>query len=72
MVSINGFFYFVVFTALVQESVTLCKFSRLPLWSSGQSSWLEIQKSLVPFQALSDFLRSSEPGTGSTQLREGN
>jgi hypothetical protein len=45
---------------------------RLPLWSSGQSSWLQIQRSRVPFPALSDFLRSSGSGTGSTQPREDN
>jgi hypothetical protein len=33
--------------------------SRPPLWSSGQSSWLQIQKSRVLFLALPDFLRSS-------------
>jgi hypothetical protein len=43
---------------------------RTPLWSSGQSSWLQIQKSRVRFPALPDFLRSG-CGTGSTQLREG-
>jgi hypothetical protein len=32
-----------------------------PLWSSGQSSWLQIQR--LGF----DFLRSSGSGTGSTQ-----
>jgi hypothetical protein len=37
----------------------------LPLWSSGQCSWLQIQNSWVRFPALSDFLRSSGPGTGS-------
>jgi hypothetical protein len=30
------------------------------LWSSGQSSWLQIQRSWVRFPALPDFLRSSE------------
>jgi hypothetical protein len=43
-----------------------------PLWSSGRSSWLQIQKCQVRFQALPDFLRSSESGTGSTQPREDN
>jgi hypothetical protein len=42
------------------------------LWSSGQSSWLQIQRSRVRFPALPDFLRSSGSGTGSTQLREDN
>jgi hypothetical protein len=41
-----------------------------PLWSSGQSSWLQIQKSRIRFPALLDFLRSIGSGTGSTQPRE--
>ena len=43
-----------------------------PLWSSGQSFWLQIQRSRVRFPALPDFLSSSESGTGSTQPREIN
>jgi hypothetical protein len=43
-----------------------------PLWSSGQSFWLQIQRSRVRFPALPDFLRSSGSGTGSTQPREDN
>jgi hypothetical protein len=43
-----------------------------PLWSSGQSSWLQILRSWVRFPALPDFLRSSGSGTGSTQPREDN
>ena len=43
-----------------------------PLWSSGQSFWLQIQWSLVRFQALPDFLSSSGSGNGSTQPREVN
>jgi hypothetical protein len=43
-----------------------------PLWSSGQSSWLRIQRSQFRFKALPDFLRSSESGTGFTQPREYN
>jgi hypothetical protein len=46
--------------------------SRPPLWSSGQSSCLQNQSSLVRFPALSEFLRSSESGTGLTQPREYN
>jgi hypothetical protein len=34
--------------------------------SSGQSSWLRIQRSWVRFPTLPDFLRSSGSGTGST------
>ena len=43
-----------------------------PLWSSGQSFWLLIQRSRVRFPALPDFLSSSGSGTGSTQPREVN
>jgi hypothetical protein len=42
-----------------------------PLWSSGQSSWLQMQRSRVRLPALPDFfLRSSGSGTGSTQPRD--
>jgi hypothetical protein len=34
-----------------------------PLWSSSQSSWLQIQRSRVRFPALPDFVRSSGSGT---------
>jgi hypothetical protein len=50
----------------------LFSFFRPPLWSSGQSSWLQIQRSRVQFSALPDFLRSSGSGTGSTQPHEYN
>ena len=43
---------------------------RPPLWSSGQSFWLLIQRSRVRSSALPDFLCSSGSGTGSTQPRE--
>jgi hypothetical protein len=39
---------------------------------SGQSSWLQIQRSRVRFSALSAILRSTGSGTGSTQPREVN
>ena len=45
---------------------------RPPLWSSGQSFWLQIQRSRVRFPALPDFMSSSGSGTGSTQPREVN
>ena len=45
---------------------------RPPLWSSGHSFWLQIQRSRVRFPALPDFLSSSGSGTGSTQPREVN
>jgi len=41
-----------------------------PLWSSGQSFWLQIQRSRVRSPALPDFLSNSGSGTGSTQPRE--
>ena len=43
-----------------------------PLWSSGQSFWLQIQRSRVRSPALPDFLSSSGSGTGSTEPREVN
>jgi hypothetical protein len=42
------------------------------LWSDGQSSGLQIQRSRVPFPTLPDFLRSCGSGTRSTQPREYN
>jgi hypothetical protein len=41
-------------------------------WFSGQSSWLQIQRSRFRFPALPDFLRSGGSGTGSTQPCEYN
>jgi hypothetical protein len=38
-----------------------------PLWYSGESSWLQTQRSRVQFPTLPDFLRSDGSGTGSTQ-----
>jgi hypothetical protein len=46
--------------------------SVIPLWSSGQSCWLQIQRSRVRFASLPDFLRSTGSGTGSTQPRGDN
>ena len=43
---------------------------RPPLWFSGQSFWLQIQRSRVRFPALPDFLSGSGSGTGYTQPRE--
>jgi hypothetical protein len=41
------------------------------LWSSGQSFWLQIQRSQVQFPSLPDFLRSRGSGTGSTHRQVG-
>jgi hypothetical protein len=43
-----------------------------PLWFSGQSYWLQIQRPRVRFLPLPDILRSKGSGTGSTQPREDN
>jgi hypothetical protein len=40
----------------------------LPLWSGGQSSWLQIQRSRVRFPALPDCLRSSGVERGPLSL----
>ena len=55
-----------------KQFVLLLSSNRPPLWSSGQSLWLQIQRSRVRFPALPDFLSSSGSGTGSTQPREVN
>jgi hypothetical protein len=38
------------------------------MWSSGHSSWLQIQRSRVRFPAITDFLISSGSGTGPLSL----
>jgi len=48
------------------------QYFRPPLWSSGQSFWLQIQRSRVRSPALPDFLSSIGSRTGSTQPREVN
>jgi hypothetical protein len=63
---------------LFHNSIRFIKFTRCiirvrpPLWSSGHSSWLQIQRSRVRFPSLPDFLNSSGSGMGSTQPREDN
>jgi len=55
-----------------QQFWLVLKLHRPPLWSSGQSFWLQIQSSQVRSPALPDFPSSSGSGTGSTQPREVN
>ena len=52
------------------ELSSLREILRPPLWYSGQSFWLQIQRSRVRSPALPDFLSSIGSGTGSTQPRE--
>jgi hypothetical protein len=47
-------------------------FSGPPLWSSGQSTWLQMQKSGFDSRHLPVFLKSSGTGKVSTQPREDN
>ena len=56
-----------LFTSLVSVICILVGQFRPPLWSSGQSFWLQIQRYRVRFPALPDFLSSGGSGTGSTQ-----
>jgi hypothetical protein len=66
----------ILFSASCSQTPTICihplmsQTKESPLWSSGQSSWLQTQRSWVWFLALPDFLHSSRSGTGSTQPRE--
>ena len=60
------------FSRQVQSGVGIFSILWRSLWSSGQSFWLQIQRSRVRFPALPDFLSSSGSGTGSTQPREVN
>jgi predicted ferric reductase len=43
------------------------RYNQPPLWSSGQTSWLQIQRSRFRFPALPGILSSSGSGTVSTQ-----
>ena len=50
----------------------LGRYNSFVIVHSGQSFWLQIQRSRVRFPALPDFLSSSGSETGSTQPREVN
>ena len=56
----------------IKENAEAVIVTGLPLWSSGQSFWLQIQRSRVRFPALPDFLSGSGSGTGYAQPREVN
>jgi hypothetical protein len=62
----------IVFPVKYELNLYICYLeeSRPPLWSNGQSSWLQIQRFRVSFKALPDFQRSSGIGTWSTQPRD--
>jgi hypothetical protein len=66
----NQHIKFIFLCCLFNDAVSITMW--LPLWSNGQSSWVQIQRSRVRFPALSDFLRSSRSGTGSIQPHEDN
>ena len=59
------------YSSTLSLNSALCK-GGPPLWSSGQSFSLQIQRSRVRFPALPDFLSSRGSETGSTQPREVN
>jgi hypothetical protein len=61
----------VVFSFLVSFKILghLIVKDRPPLWSSGQISWLQAQRSRIRLPELPDFLRSSGYETGCTQPR---
>ena len=61
-----------IFLKTVEREIGILSGVLPPLWSSGQSFWLQIQRSRVRSPALPDFLSSSGSGTGSTQPREVN
>jgi hypothetical protein len=49
------------------NSVPLLFIYKPPLWSSGQSSWLQTQRTRVRFPPQPDFMSSSGSETGFTQ-----
>jgi hypothetical protein len=57
-----------VFKYSVQKFTRTLSHTRPPLWSSGQSSWLQIQSYRFQFPALAVLLRSSMSGMGLLSL----
>jgi hypothetical protein len=64
------YFSFIYGAGVKTKSTIATAFYCLPLWSSGQTSWLQIQGIRLRFQALPHLLRCSGSGTGFTQPRE--
>jgi hypothetical protein len=64
--------YWCLLYKLLKLLLHSANFSWPPLESTGQSFWLQIQRSQVWFPALPDLLRSSGFGTRSTQPHEDN
>jgi len=65
-----GAYIFIMCKHLLFSLYVMYDNNRPPLWSSGQSFWLQIQRSRVRSPARPDFLSSGGSGTGSTQPRE--
>jgi hypothetical protein len=60
----------VIFDSTVQNKIAVDGRIRPPLWSSGQSSWLQIRRPGFDYRQYQK--KSSGSGTGSTQPREYN
>jgi hypothetical protein len=63
------------FIIFLENCVNMKEFIRLnnvnirpPLWYSGQSFWIQIQRSRIRFPALPDFLRSRGSERGPLRL----
>jgi hypothetical protein len=62
---------FTLYIYIIYICVCVCVcVCRPPLWSSGQSSWMQNQRRWVRFLALLDFLSGRGSRTGSTQPSE--
>jgi hypothetical protein len=62
----------VIIIIIIIIGVVISDIRTPPLWSSGQNSWLQMQRTRVWFPALPDFLRNGGSGTGPIQPREDN